>query len=194
MIEIISTVVIAIATGALVFVTWQYAKATKRYVETTEKALKAADTPNIKVYLTLSSTGSMMYTLDLCIHNIGTGFAYDVKFDGELLSLTPPSSNAPLAEYEIMRNGVSYFAPGKQCRITLFFQYQQSDLPKRTFNIAVNYRNSASEELEDNFDLDFNKIESHFQIANPSLDSIALSLKYIYEHFLDMKEERDNQE
>ena len=106
MIEIISTVVIAIATGALVFVTWQYAKATQRYVETTEKALKAADTPNIKVYLSLSSTGSMMYTLDLCIHNIGTGFAYDVKFDGELLSLIPPPSNDPLAEYEIMRNGV----------------------------------------------------------------------------------------
>ena len=201
MIEIIATVVIAIATGALVFVTRQYAKATERYVETTEryvetteKALKAADTPEIKVYLSLSSTGSMMYTLDLCIHNIGTGFAYDVKFDGEILSFVPQSNNDPLAEYEIMRNGVNYFAPGKQCRITLFFQYQQSDLPKRTFNITVNYRNSASEELGDNFDLDFNKVESYSQIANPSLDSIALSLKYIYEHFLDMKEERDNQE
>ena len=194
MIEIISTVIIAIATGALVLVTWQYAKATKRYVETTEKALKAADTPDIKVYLSLSPTGSLMYTLDLCIHNIGTGFAYDVKFAGDLLSFPPQFSEEPLAEYEIMRNGVRYFAPGKQCRITLFFQYQQSDLPKRTFDIAVNYRNSASEELGNNFDLDFNKVESHDQIANPSLDSIALSLKYIYEHFLAMKEERDNQE
>ena len=93
-----------------------------------------------------------------------------------------------------MRNGVRYFAPGKQCRIPLSYQDQQSALPKRTFNIVVNYRNSASEELGDNFDLDFNKVESHSQIANPSLDSIALSLKFIYEHFLDMQEELDNQE
>ena len=194
MIEIIATVVIAIATGALVWVTWQYAKATERYVETTEKALKAADTPDIKVYLSLGSTGSMAYTLDLCIHNIGTGFAYNVKFDGELLSFTPPFGNAPLAEHDIMRNGVSYFAPGKQCRITLSFQSQQSHLPKRTFNIAVNYRNSASEELRDNFDINFNKVESHSQIADPSLDSIALSLKFIYEHFLEMEEQRNKQE
>ena len=155
MIEIIATVVIAIATGALVFVTWQYAKATERYVETTEKALKAADTPDIKVYLSLGSTGSLESTLDLCIHNIGTGFAYDVKFTGEFLSFILPFGNFPLAEHDIMRNGIRYFAPGKQCRIPLSLQYQQPHLPKRTFNIAVNYRNSASEELGDNFDLNF---------------------------------------
>ena len=96
MIEIIATVVIAIATGALVLVTRQYAKATERYVETTEKALKAADTPDIKVYLSLSSTGSLLYTLDLCIHNIGTGFAYDVKFGGEFLSFIPAIRQRPL--------------------------------------------------------------------------------------------------
>ena len=194
MIEIIAAVVMALATVTLVIVTWRYAKATKRYAETMEKTLKASDTPDVKVYLSLSSTGSMMYTLDLCIHNIGTGFAYDVKFAGEILSFIPQFRNTPLAEHDIMRNGISYFAPGKQCRITLYFQYQQSDLPKRTFNIDVNYRNSASEELGDNFDLDFNEVESYSQIANPSLDSIALSLKYICEHFLDMKKERDNQE
>ena len=64
MIEIIATIVIAIATGALVFVTRQYTKATERYAETTEKALKAADTPNVKIYLSQSSTGGTVYTLD----------------------------------------------------------------------------------------------------------------------------------
>ena len=194
MIEILSAVVIALATVTLVIVTWQYAKATKQYAETMEKTLKASDTPDVKVYLSLGTTGRMMYTLDLCIHNIGTGFAYDVNFAGEFLSFTPNFQDSPLGEHDIMRNGINYFAPGKQCRIILFLEYPQSDLPKRTFNIDVNYRNSASEELEDNFDLDFNKVESYSQIANPSLDSIALSLKFIYEHFLDMKKERDNQE
>ena len=94
MIELIATIVIAFATGALVLVTWQYAKATERYVETTEKALKAADTPDIKVYLSLGSTGSMVYTLDLCIHNIGTGFAYDVNFDGNSFLLARHSATS----------------------------------------------------------------------------------------------------
>ena len=51
MIEIISTVVITIATVTLVFVTWQYAKATKRYAETMEKALKAGVEDNPKLVM-----------------------------------------------------------------------------------------------------------------------------------------------
>ena len=193
MIEIMATVVIAIATGALVFVTRQYAQATKRYAETTEKALKAADTPNIRAYLSQSSAGGTVYTLDLCIHNIGTGFAYDVKFRGKVHSLRPQFSNIPLAASSIMRNGISHFAPGKQCRITLFFQYEQKDLPQGAFDIVVDYMNSAGEKLESTFDLDFNKVEEYPQISDPSLESIAASLNLIYGHFLDLKKERDNQ-
>lgn len=193
MIEIIATVVIAIATGALVFVTWQYAKATQRYVETTEKALKAADTPNIRAYLSQSFAGSTIYTLDLCIHNIGTGFAYDIKFRGKVCSLRPQFSKIPLGDYSIMRNGISHFAPGKQCRITLFFQYEQENLPQGAFDIIVDYMNSAGEKLESKFYLDFNQVEEYPQIADPSLYSIASSLRFIYGHFLELKKERDNQ-
>ena len=193
MIEIISTVVITIATVTLVFVTWQYAKATERYAKATEKALKAADTPNIRVYLSQSSVGSTVYTLDLCIHNIGTGFAYDVKFRGKLLTLRPQFGNIPLEVYSILLNGISHFAPGKQCRITLFFQSEQKDLPQGIFDIVVYYMNSAGEKLENTFDIDFNKVEEYPQIADPSLHSIASSLRFIYGHFLDLKKEPDNQ-
>ena len=188
MIEIISTVVIAIATGALVFVTRQYAKATERYAEITEKALKAADTPDVKVYLSRSSGGGTgLYTLDLCIHNIGTGVAYDVEFTGEFLSFIPQLSTDPLVEYGIIRNGISFFSPGKQCRIVLFFKYQHSDLPQRTFDVVVNYRNSVGEKHDRKFELDFTKAEDYPQIADPSLYNIASTLRFIYEHFVDMK-------
>ena len=189
----IATVIMAIATVTLVIVTRRYAKATERYAEITEKALKAADTPNVKIYLSSSSSGTMVYTLDLCIHNIGTGFAYDVKFTGDFLSFSSQFNNAPLAEYEIMRNGIDFFAPGKQCRIALFFQYEQKDLPQRTFNMVVDYRDSVGERHESEFELDFTKVESYPQVHDPSLYSIASSLKFIYEHFLDMKKERDSQ-
>lgn len=191
--EFISTVVITIATVTLVIVTWQYAQATKRYAETTEKALKAADTPNIRMYLSQSSVGSTVYTLDLCIHNIGTGFAYDVEFSGKLLSFQPQHGNIPLAAYSIMLNGISHFAPGKQCRITLLFQYERKNLPQGTFDVVVSYKNSAGEKLESPFTLDFNKVEEYPQIADPSLYSIASCLRFIYGHFLDLKKERDNQ-
>ena len=193
MIEMIAAVVMAIATVGLFIVTRQYAKATKRYAETTEKALKVADTPDIKVYLSQSSSGATVYTLDLCIHNIGTGFAYDVEFRGKLLSLQPQFGNIPLDAYSIMLYGISHLAPGKQCRITLYFQYEQKDLPQGTFDIVVSYMSSAGEKLESTFDLDFNKVEEYPQIADPSLHSIASSLRYIYGHLLEMKKERDKQ-
>ena len=193
MIEMIAAIVMAIATVGLFIVTRQYAKATERYAETTEKALKAADTPNIRVYLSQSSAGGTVYTLDLCIHNIGTGFAYDVKFTGDFLDFRPQFNNTPLAEYGIMRNGIDYFAPGRQCRITLFFQYTLQDLPKRTFNMVVDYRDSVGERHESKFELDFTKIEDYPQIHDPSLHSIAVSLRFIYGHFVDLKKERDNQ-
>ena len=53
--------------------------------------------------------------------------------------------------------------------------------------------NSAGEKLESPFDLDFNMVEEYPQIADPSLDSIAASLKLIYGHFLDLKKEREKQ-
>ena len=193
MIEIISTVVITIATVTLVFVTWQYAKATKRYAETMEKALKAADTPDVKVYLSHNSYAANVYALDLCIHNIGTGFAYNVTFAGDFLSLRPQFDNTSLTERSIIKNGISLFAPGTQSQITLFFQYQQSDLPQRTFNAVVKYWDSAGEEHNGEFLLDFNKVEDYPQIADPSLHSIASSLRFIYGHFLDLNKKRDNQ-
>ena len=131
--------------------------------------------------------------LELCIHNIGTVFAYDVKFDGNFLSFCPQASNKPLAEYGIMRNGITYFSPGKQCRITLFFVYEQKDLPQRTFDIVVNYRNSVGAPQECKFEIDFTKSEDYSQIHDPSLYKIASTLSFIYKHFLDMKKERDNQ-
>lgn len=93
-----------------------------------------------------------------------------------------------------MRDGISHFAPGKQCRITLFSQYEQSNLPQGAFNIVVIYMNSAGEKLESTFDLDFSRVEEYPQIAEPSLYSIASSLRHIYGHFMELKKERDNQD
>ena len=124
----------ALATVVLAVITFWYAYLTR-------KILKASDTPDIRVFLSQVGGGSIgMYTLDLCVENIGTGFARDVHFSGDFISLRPQFSKEPLSEYDDIKHGRSHLGSGKQIRIALFFQYQQSDLPERTSNAVVNYR------------------------------------------------------
>ena len=178
-------IITAIATGILAFIT-------HRYVKLTREILKASDTPEVRVFLSQISAGPSVYTLDLCIENIGTGFARDVHFSGDFLSLRQQFSNTPLAEYNDMKNGRSHLGAGKQIRIPLFFAYKQSDLPERTYNAVVDYRDSAGKGHRREFELDFAKVEGYPQIENPSLHSIAQTLRSIYGHLLDQKKERDS--
>ena len=66
---IFSAIVTMVSTSVLAVITYWYATLTNRM-------LKASDMPEVRVFLSQSSWGRV-YTLDLCIQNIGTGFAHD---------------------------------------------------------------------------------------------------------------------
>ena len=84
----------ALATVVLAVITFWYTYLTR-------KILKASDTPDIRVFLSQVGGGGIgMYTLDLCVENIGTGFARDVHFSGDFIFLRPQFSKEPLSEYD----------------------------------------------------------------------------------------------
>lgn len=171
----LATIVIAIATIIL-------ARITSRYAKTTDEILKAGNKPEILIFLFPDET--FPYCINLCIQNIGTGFARDVKFTGDF-SFTPmlPPGWKPLAENSILKNGIDYLPPGKNVKIFLFMTHtmqQESMISGRPpiseeyLDITVTHKDIESPE---NFILQFNQWEGYGASENHPIADIADTLR-----------------
>ena len=69
---------------------------------TTQEMLKVSNTPDIQVSILWEYRYKNLSTYDLCIQNIGTGFAYDQKFSGSMTSFRLPFFGESLGDYEII--------------------------------------------------------------------------------------------
>ncbi len=101
--------IIAVATIVLVGVTW-------RYVHLTGKLVKAANTPEIALYLKRGNSSvyrdinhRLNYELILCVENIGTGAARNIKFKFDLNYKY--GDNNPLENIKLLDEGIKYMAP-----------------------------------------------------------------------------------
>ena len=106
MTEIISTIAKALpalvtagATIVLAIITW-------RYAETTDKILRAANKPEVAVYLYPDE--KYLNRIYLHIENIGTGVASNVRFIGDFSSDPPIGlSFTPLPKDPILKTGLT---------------------------------------------------------------------------------------
>ena len=199
MIENISTIVIALsafvtagATIVLAIITYWYVKATERYVKIANETFRASDTPKVQVSLINQMRSPDVWTVDFCVQNIGTGFAYDIKFTGDLSALHPQTSRQALAEYPIIKNGISHLGPGKRYQIPIIWKDLKLDPPERTFNVSVMYRDSTGTKHKEAYCLDFTKNEGYTQIGDPSIDSIARSLAHIEKTLREMEKKQND--
>ena len=158
-------VITAIATVVLIWLMRQYVKLTREIQIENDK-------PKVLVFLSHIYLSYEVSTLELCVQNAGTGFAYDVKFAGDL-SIYPNISHQPLAEYQIIKDGISHLAPGKAYHIPLFWQYEQSNLPQETLGIVVSYRDEKNRKCAETFHLNFRKFEGSDQSGNPPINGTA---------------------
>lgn len=173
-----ATVIVAIATGVLAWITWRYAK-------TTDKILKASDKPEILIYLFPSEGNSRC--INLCIQNIGTGFASDIIFDGDDLDFIPPMLfvNIPLKEMSIFKKGIDYLAPGKKIEIPLFITHGMGDASEKTLTIFVTYEDSMRKKYDDSFPLNLSKWVDFSQEDTPiaktakSVEKIASKIESV---------------
>lgn len=172
-----SALITAIATGVLAVITYLYAK-------TTREILKASNKPEILIFLFPDETHP--YCVNLCIENIGTGFAHKIYFAGDL-SFVPmlPHGWKPLSENGILKNGIDYLPPGKKVEIFLFMTntMEQSFSPgmltisEESLDITVTYRDSVNTEHEKNFQLEFNQWDRYGLSENNPIADIADTLK-----------------
>ena len=162
---------IGIATTVLVGITGYYAYLTRRL-------LKANDTPEIAVSLRPHEISVNLVML--CIENVGTGAAHDVKFTTDPPSI--PNLDIPFEKIGFLKSGLGYFEPGRKIEQFLVSVIGKFDELKQTrLKITVTYKDSTKREREQIFHLDFSEGVGFSQIGSPPLYEIAKTIKKIQE-------------
>ena len=195
LITLLATIVVAIATVVL-------ARITSRYAKTTDEMLKAGDKPEILIYLFPSESSIYFHNeiftncINLCIQNVGTGYASDLKFGGQGLSFIQPTTRmqtvirkagrtperpkgTPLGEISIFKNGINYFPPGRKIEINLFYTTNMEELLGESLNLTATYKDSRGIEVpEKSYSMRFDQWERFSNYVSPNATA-ALSLQTI---------------
>ena len=167
-----------ITTLILAGITLWYVILTRQMVKISQEMLNVSNTPEVRVFLTSGMILDSITARNLCIQNIGTGFAFDIKFSGNF--------NSQQAERRIIKDGISYLGPDKRYEIPTFSSYKSKDPPENILTINVVYTDSTKKPHRKTFHLNFRKVEDYPQIGDPSLESIARSLRSINDNLMRM--------
>ena len=171
-----------ISTGTTVFlaiITWRYVRLTREYVRLTNEILKATNKPEVIMYLRYEEG-----RISLRIENIGTGYASDVKFAGELLShkSIPQISGEegkPVKELPPFKNGIPYLGSGhKLDTVPIFSIYvdEQDHTPKQPISVKVSYKDSTGISEDKTFFFEPANWRDRSQFMSPHSDDIANEL------------------
>ena len=184
---ILTTVVLAIIIGGYIYLRGRPRKTTNAPENIGEPV--SNEKPEIVVFLRPHAL--CVQCLMLCIENIGTGAAYNVRF-GTGSSRTPsfitPSSTFSdvrfLKENNFLQKGIGCFGPRQ--KIEQFLMSLIGGLPeelKQPLQIDVTYADSLNHRYENRYALDFSEFESLVQInsiegkatadLSPLLDVVA---------------------
>ena len=148
-----ATVALAIANFVLVAVTIYYARLVRRQ-------LKAGDMPEIAIFLYRDDH----YRRNICIKNVGTGVARDLRFMTKNLY----SDGKQRLDF-LLENGIGYLEHGGE--MAYYFT------TKTAFDLTVSYRDSTNKEHECSFYL--NPIESDNAVYEDKLGKISRELRDI---------------
>ena len=152
-ITVVATVVVAIATVV--------------YVWLTHRLLKLTDRPEVAVFLTLErfqEHGRNYVERCLCVQNVGTRAARDIKFEGDF-SFTP-LEGIPLNNVNFLKNGINILVAKQNIfhRISIRQQLMENlnDFVYGDENaeveIKVKYQNFRKKKYKDSFTLDFREL------------------------------------
>ncbi len=165
--------IVGIATAVLVGIIGYYAYLTRRL-------LKANDTPEIAISLRPHEISVNLVML--CIENVGTGAAHDVRFTTDPLSV--PILDIPFEKIGFLKSGIGYFEHGRKIEQFLVSVIGKFDELKQTeLKITVTYKDSTNRKYERTFSLDFSEGVGFSQIGGPPLYEIAKTIKKIQEDF-----------
>ena len=156
-----------IITGALVAITFYYAKVTKKILEENrqmridaEKMRVDAQKPDIVVYLESERSSKVtpigtIAGVSLHVDNIGVGCAYDVEFKTDRSLRT--DYNLTLGDILFLSHGINTFPPGhtRIHGLSDSFSREFRKLREKQLNITVSYKDSMQKKYTKDFPLDF---------------------------------------
>ena len=167
-VSLINAIVIACATVALVVITLWYARLTR-------DILKATNKPQVILYL-----HSDRRDVSLCVENIGTGYASDITFKGSFLSFKQIRLDGlPLGELEPFKSGINYLGSGYKIETYIFPRGRVGDLPEKSYDIVVTYKDSTGAEEEEPFSFYFGNWADTSQFVFPQKDDASDRLNRI---------------
>ena len=167
---VISTIVTAAATVVLAKITWEY-------VRLTQDILKATNKPKVILFLRYSHS-----SISLCVQNIGTGYASDVEFGGDLSFKTTnpyPEEGKVLKDIEPFKSGINFLGTGHKIDTDLCHTGDVRDLEKRSFKILVSYKDSANKPFKQLFSFDLGNWEDTSQYISPHTDDVANAIENV---------------
>ena len=149
----LSTAVLVIVTVVYVVLTWCILRATQK--------------PKIVIYL-CPDEAHINHAM-LCIENIGTGPARDVRFKADPCSI--PNLDLPLEEVGVFKKGIAYFEPGGKRHYFLVSVIGKLDELKQTpFKITVTYKGFMTLKRKHVFFLDFGELENVTHGGSPLIE------------------------
>ena len=168
-------VIIIFTTIVLVIIIGWYVYSRRRLLKTAnepENIGKPESTEKPEIVVFLRPHASCVQCLMLCIENIGSGTAYNVKLGTDASRTAPfitPSSNfgsvSILKKNNFLQKGINCFGHGQ--KIEQFLISLIGGLPeelKQPLQISVTYTDSLNHRYENRYTLDFSEFESLVQI------------------------------
>lgn len=170
-----SGLIMLIFTGVVAFATAIYAYLTWLLVYETKEMRKAQTEPNISI--TVEPREEWINFIDMKIMNIGSGPAYDIKF--ETTHDFECFKGKFLSKMKIMQ-GIKYLAPNQKIQFFLTNLTEEfEEKIKNPFTIKVTYKNKLDENFTEPFVIDFSQFEGMSQLGEPPLYKIANAMEDI---------------
>ena len=171
--ENISTI-IAVSPFLTAFATVVLVGITAWYAHLTKQILKATNKPEVIIFLHYQNSN-----FKLCVENIGTGYASNIDFSGDL-SFTPDLPDAkPLRETEPYKNGIKYLGSGHKIETYLCGWGYIDTLQKSSFHIEVSYKDSRGTPDRETFDFDLGNWQDTRQFISPQTDDVANAVEKV---------------
>lgn len=181
---------IAIFTGVVAVTTVIYMIITGWLALETRRMRKAQTEPKVSLQLELTDRAGHG-GLQLAIRNEGMGSAQDIrfKFSGDPNYFVKSGVRKPITELPIIRDGMSYLAPGRNFTFVLGWLFGDDfrRAEERPWEFNITYKNSSGKQFKDTYTLDFSdfseliigggdplrKIEGHLDSLNKELRSLG---------------------
>lgn len=168
-ITLIFSLSVAISTAIYAILTW-------RLTSETVKMRKAQTEPQVAMYLQPCQASFSFF--DLIVKNIGSGPAYDVKF--EVIEEFDVKEGRKLSEVDFIKEGIAYMPPNYNI-VSFFFGVlgQYNEIIDKRLKIKVLYKNLYKKPLSETITINMSQFKGRQRLGDDSINTIAKNIEDI---------------